>query len=934
MTPPWPPRATLRLQLHRGFDFAAARRQVRYFAALGISHLYLSPILTARAGSTHGYDIVDHRAVNPELGGEDGLRALVEELRAQSMGLIVDIVPNHMAVGGGDNAAWLDLLEWGPASRHAGIFDIDWEVPDAALNRRLLAPFLGKPYGEALAAGELALHFDRELGRFHVAYFAHRFPIAADSYPWLLRAAPGEHLTAWSRTLRQALRRGRATRGSLFEQACQQFAAEAAPADGPLANELRGLLQTFDPASDSGRHALHRLLEQQHYRLAWWRTAPDEINWRRFFDIIDLAGLRIGQLAAFEMVHATLLRLYAEGLIDGLRIDHIDGLADPRSYCRALRRRLNRLVHARPESLRQPPYIVVEKILAVDETLPRDWQVDGSTGYAFMNEVGALLHDPRGEPALTALWSEIAGSPRDFASEERAARRQIPQELLASDFNACARALHAIARSDPLTRDWTLFAIRRVLAELLVQLPVYRTYADARGRSPADAAIMRQAVADAAPHCRVAERPLLALLDRWLGGQPPRELPPAARRARLHAIGRFQQLSSPVAAKSVEDTVFYRHGRLLSRNEVGADPGQFAQTPAEFHAKCARRLRRFPRALITTATHDHKRGEDQRARLAVLSERPADWAAAVHRWQALNRPHRRRHRGQPAPDPVDEYMLYQTLLGAWPLCLRADDRDGLAAFAERLQGWQLKALREAKRLTRWAEPDEAYEAACHGFLAAVLDPAQAGDFLADLQQQVDRVAAAGAVNGLTQTLLKLTTPGIADIYQGGELWDFSLVDPDNRRPVDFAARAAALAEPASMDELLGHWRDGRIKQQLIRAALGLRRQCPGLFSAGSYRPLTARGPLAAHLFAFARSDGEQAAISIVCRLPGALLDAGEIRIEPQRWQRCRLPLAKSLQAFTWQPLFGERARLPPTAAIELVDAMSALPVQLLAGQRR
>jgi (1->4)-alpha-D-glucan 1-alpha-D-glucosylmutase len=927
-----PPRATVRLQLHRGFDFDSARRQVPYFARLGISHLYLSPILTARAGSSHGYDTVDHRTVNPELGGEDGLRALVASLRAHAMGLIIDVVPNHMAVGRGDNAAWLDLLEWGPASRHADFFDVDWEVPDPALNHRLLAPFLGKPYGEALAAGELRLQFDADRGRFRVDYFDHRFPVAPDSYPWLLRAAHGERLTAWSRTLRQALRRGRATRGSRFDQACLQFAAEAVQADSMLAVELRGLLASFDPADESGRQALHRLLEQQHYRLAWWRTAPDEINWRRFFDIIELAGLRIQQPAAFEVVHATLFRLYAEGLIDGMRIDHIDGLADPRSYCRQLRRRLDRLTRERPDGLRTPPYIVVEKILAVDESLPADWQVDGSTGYSFMNEVGALLHDGRGEPGLTALWTEVAGSPRDFESEERAARRSIPQDLLASDFNACARALHAIARSDPATRDWTLFAIRRVLAELLVQLRVYRTYADARGRRPADAAVMAQAVADARPQCRAAERPLLELVDRWLGGQPPRDLPPPARRARLLAIGRFQQLSSPVAAKSVEDTVFYRHGRLLSRNEVGADPSQFALAPADFHAGCARRVRRFPRAMLATATHDHKRGEDLRARLAVLSERPDQWAAAVRRWQALNRRHHRDHQGRPAPDPVDEYMLYQTLLGAWPLDLRCDDRDRLAAFGERLQGWQGKALREAKRHTSWAQPDAGYEAACADFLAAVLDPGCAADFLADLQQEVDRLVAAGAINGLAQALIRLTAPGVPDLYQGCEFWDFSLVDPDNRRPVDYPARRAALDRDDDFDGLIEHWRDGRIKQRLIQRALALRARSPELFRRGGYRPLAANGPLARHVFAFARVAGSQASISIVARLPAALA-GDELRIDPRRWQRTGLRLPRAMQGFRWRRLLDGGGELPAGGGLDLAAVMPAAAVQLLGGER-
>jgi (1->4)-alpha-D-glucan 1-alpha-D-glucosylmutase len=934
-----PPRATMRLQMHRDFPFARARDLVPYFAGLGISHLYLSPILTARAGSTHGYDTVDHRAVNPELGGEDGLRELVAALRRNQMGLLVDIVPNHMAVGGSDNAAWLDLLEWGRASRHAQLFDVDWDVPDTALNGKLLAPFLGKPYGEALAAGELLLHFERERGRFHVDYFEHRFPIAPESYPWLLRAAPGEHLTAFSRTFRQALRGAKATRGSAFEQTCVQLASESRHG-GAVAGEIDGLLRAFDPGTDTGRTGLHRLLEQQHYRLAWWRTAPDEINWRRFFDIVDLAGLRIQDSPTFEIVHATLLRLYAEGLVDGFRIDHIDGLADPRSYCRHLRARLNRLTRERPTELQQPPWIVVEKILAVAETLPQDWQIDGTTGYSFMNEVGALLHDARGEAALTELWTGIAGPRGDFESQEREARRRIPQALLASDFNACARALHAIARSDPATRDWTLFAVRRTLAELLVELPVYRTYADARGRSPADAAVMAATVAAAMPRCRLAEQALLQLIDRWLGGEAPRTVQPAsARRARLHAIGRFQQLSSPVAAKSVEDTVFYRHGRLLSRNEVGANPAQFALSPDDFHAECIRRVRRFPRAMLATATHDHKRGEDVRARLAVLSEMPDAWREVAGQWRELNHAHKRSaaHEDcrsdssglQQRPDAIDEYMLYQTLLGAWPLTLRRDDHMGIAEFAGRVREWQQKALREAKRHSSWAEPNPAYEEACRAFLAAITDPDRSAPFLASLHAMVEQVASAGACNGLAQTLLKLTAPGISDFYQGCEFWDFSLVDPDNRRPVDYAARITALDSPASAEELLAHWRDGRIKQYLIQRVLDLRVQAPDLFTRAAYRPLPVLGPLAPHVFAFARIDARLAAITIVTRLASGLVDVDAPRIDAARWQRTRLRLPRALRHRAWRCQLGRSSDIDAGETVGLGEVMSGLPVQLL-----
>jgi (1->4)-alpha-D-glucan 1-alpha-D-glucosylmutase len=913
--PPAVPRATLRLQFHAGFTFADALAQLPYFAALGVSHLYASPIMAARRGSSHGYDVVDCHRVNPELGGEPGLRALVAGLRERGMGLIVDIVPNHMAVGGADNPAWLDLLEWGRASRHAGFFDIDWEVPDPALRHRVLAPFLGRPYGEALAAGELRPGFDPERGRFHVDYFEHRFPLAPESYPWLLQQAPDPLLRDAVPSLRQALRGARATRGGAFDAACRALAQAC------TAGAIAALLERFDGRRAHGARMLHALLERQHYRLAWWRTAPDEINWRRFFDIIELCGVRVQDSAAFEYVHATLFRLYAEGLVDGLRVDHIDGLADPRTYCRRLRSRLERLQHLRPEPVRHTrPYLVVEKILAVDEPLPADWRVDGTTGYSFMNEVGALLHDPDGEAPLDALWLDIAGPRGDYDRQEREARRRVPQALLASDFNACAQALHAVARSRPETRDWTLAAIRRVLAELLAHMNVYRTYADARGRSAADQATMQQALRQAAADCRPAERPLLELFDRWLGGEPPRRVrPAAARRARLQAIARFQQLSAPVAAKSVEDTVFYRHGRLLSRNEVGASPGRFALSVAGFHTECQRRVARFPDALLATATHDHKRGEDMRARLAVLSEVPDRWREAVARW--------RRREPADGPDAIDAYFVYQTVFGAWPPGLAAADAEGLDALRRRVQQWLAKALREAKRHSSWTEPDPAYEAAAARFVDGLF--AGRDDFVAEMAALVGELGPAGAVNGLSQTAIKLAVPGVPDLYQGCEWWDHSLVDPDNRRPVDFVRRAAGLqAADEPLERLLAGWQDGRIKQRLIAEALETRARRPGLYRHGGYRALTVQGLRAGHVVAFARSDADSALLLLATRRPMALVEPDRPAIAAQRWGDTRVLLPRPLRGRRWTGVHDGRTH-DDAAALPVADLLAPLPVALL-----
>ncbi|HZP12565.1 MAG TPA: malto-oligosyltrehalose synthase [Nevskiaceae bacterium] len=825
------PRATLRLQLHRGFTFADAAARVDYFAALGVSHLYLSPILTARAGSMHGYDVIDHAHVNPELGGEDGFRALAAKARERGLGIIVDIVPNHMAVGGADNAWWLDVLEHGRDSRYATFFDIDWHVTDPALRGRIAAPFLGKPYGEALASGEIKLECDG--GKWHAQYFEHRFPLAP-------------------RTVNASL----AEIGS-------------------------------DPAR------LHQLFERQHWRLAWWRTAADEINWRRFFDIISLAALRVEEPAVFDAVHATTLRLCDEGLIDGVRIDHIDGLADPRAYCRKLRSRLKNA------------YIIVEKILAPGERLHRDWQIDGTSGYSFMNHVNALLHDPSGEAPLTALWTGITGRAGDFEVEERRARRRIVEELLVADFNATAQALHRIARSDPSTRDVTLGTIRRVLTEILVQMPVYRVYADRRGRSTEDEALMAGVRERARKACRPHERELVDVIDRWVGGEAPMKVrPPRAQRLRMRAIARFQQLCAPLAAKAVEDTAFYRHGRLLSRNEVGADPAQFAMSVDQFHRESLQRLEHFPDTLLATATHDHKRGEGVRSRLAVLSEMPQRWEDAVGDWLTRNASLRAQIDGLAAPGAADEYMLYQMLFGAWPLALRPDDRAGLDAFRERIAQWQLKALREAKLRTSWVEPNLAYEEACAKFLERLLDPRTSADFLAGLFALVDTLAPAAALNGLSQALLRMTTPGVPDLYQGTEFWDLSLVDPDNRRRVDFDARIAALQGDAQIESMLAGWRDGRIKQQLIARTLKLRAQLPQLFARGGYEPITATGTHADRIVAFLRRDRDARVLVVVPRCCAPLVEQDRPRVTPERWADTRLPMKGNV---AWRDALDDRA---------------------------
>jgi (1->4)-alpha-D-glucan 1-alpha-D-glucosylmutase len=867
-----PPRATMRLQLHRDFGFADARRWVPYYVALGISHVYLSPILTARAGSMHGYDVVDPTMVNPELGGEAGLRDLVAALRSNGLGIIVDIVPNHMAAGGMENPWWGDVLQYGEASRYARYFDIDWDCPDQDLRGKVLAPFLGEPYGVALRSGEISLVQQDGSASPVIRYFDTDFPIRNEDHAEIA----------------------------------------AAPADA------------YDPATEAGRDRLHRLLERQHYRLAWWRSAGDEINWRRFFDINGLAAVRVEDEVVFEATHATLLRLYQQGLIDGVRVDHVDGLADPAGYCHRLRTRLDSLSARRPaDAPHDPAYLVVEKILGAGERLPDHWAVDGTSGYDFMDSVNALLHDPSGETGLKQLWGSVSGRATRFAVEELAARREVLERSFSSQLDAVANALHRIARLHPDTRDTTFASIRRALVALLTHFPVYRSYGVDR-RSAADDAVFAKAVSGAMAESTPADRAVIVLLDRWLGGEPANEL----RAVRAAAATRFQQLSAPLAAKAVEDTAFYRYGVLLSRNEVGADIGHFSIGVDTFHASCIERLQHFPAAMLATATHDHKRGEDVRARLAVLSELPDEWANCIHRWREMNAPHRRMD-GGPQPSPGDEAMLYQMIIGAWPTGLAPTDIDGLQEFTERLAGWQLKAMREAKLTTDWIAPNLEYEDAARSFLYGVMTD-HAG-FVVDAAGLARRIGPAGAVNGLAQTLLKLTVPGMPDFYQGSEFWDLSLVDPDNRRPVDFARRAAALHQNQDLDVLAANWRDGRVKQDVIARSLQLRRALPQVFACGDYRPIEIRGPQASNAVAFVRNAAGTTILVVVPRLPFKLLaDTDSIIVPALSWQGTELVVPPEMTGSTLRNVLTGACLGPLGAALPLQQVLAAFPVALLA----
>lgn len=758
------PRATYRFQFNRDFPFARAEELVPYLDRLGISHVYASPITTARAGSTHGYDVIDPTRVNPELGGEDALRSLVAALRARDMGLIIDIVPNHMGVAGGENAWWNDVLARGQGSEYARFFDIDW-------NEKLLLPILGAPLNEVLAEGQIAI--DRGEARpILIVYGEHRVPISPESL-----------------------------------------------GDLPRAGDMAGLAA---------------LLDRQQYRLGWWRLADDELNWRRFFTISELAGLHVEDPVVFEETHALYFRLWREGLIDGVRIDHVDGLVDPASYCRKLRRRFEE-EERDPQAPSGPAYIVVEKILGPGETMPGDWGIDGTSGYDFMEDVAALLHDPRGEADLSALWADFSGRTAGFPAEELRARQDMLSWAFAGQFGRCIDAFAALAATSAQTASFSRSMLRRALERLLWVFPVYRTYGTGSDAPPGDARIRRLARERVKPFLPPGEAHVTDAVLAWLAGEG--EGDPALA---SEAVARFQQLSAPIAAKAVEDTAFYRYGRLLSRTDVGFDPAHFAMSVSDFHRTCMDRAEQFPHAMLTTATHDHKRGEDTRARLAVLSAVPDQWEEQLRKWDALALPdHEDVH-------PGDRYILYQSLFGAWPDGLGPDDVEGLARFAERMKGWQEKALREAKLRSSWTEPDTAYEARCKALVEQALAPSAA--LARSIGGFVRSTSAATLSNMLVQAALRLAVPGVPDCYQGTELPDYSLVDPDNRRPVDYDLRRA----------MLDRMPDGagvHPKLRLIAAMLKARREDPALFAGADYDIVPVEGARADDVIAFRRMAG-------------------------------------------------------------------------------
>jgi (1->4)-alpha-D-glucan 1-alpha-D-glucosylmutase len=854
--------ATYRIQLHARFGFTAARDLIPYLSELGISHVYVSPYFMAQPGSMHGYDLVDPKRLNPELGTEEDYRAWTEALAANRMGHVVDIVPNHMAASP-QNKWWHDVLENGPASTYADHFDIEWNPPKEALRGKVLLPVLGAQYGEVLEKGELKL--ERDNGSFCVRYYERCFPVnPSTTAPLVMRAIEKldlppedprrqdlESIASGLSRLAFEVPRERAREKEVLKRRLAALVAEDESIARVIDDEVERMNGT--PGDPRSFDDLDQLLVDQVYRLAYWRVATEEINYRRFFEINDLAAIRMECDAVFTDMHERLLELVAEGRIQGVRLDHVDGLYAPAGYFEKLREALAR---ARPAT---PIWVIAEKILSQNESLSTSWQIDGTTGYDFLASVNGLFVDPRAEEHVTRLYREVTGDTRTFGEHAFDAKRTILRSSLASELQMLALRLERIAMRDRRSRDFTLATLRRAIGETIAAFPVYRTYVSPDGsRDLTDAQIVTRAI-------RVARRKnpeVNPSVFAFLRDQLLFELQGENDKDRAEFAMRFQQLTGPVVAKGVEDTAFYTYVRFVGLNDVGSAPDRFGTSIPTFHAMNAERRARWPLGMTTTSTHDTKRGEDVRARLAVLSEIPEAFTAWIREWYELaacyttsideEAPEVSR-----APSASDQYLFFQTALGAYPLAHGADE-----TFLRRLSDYMIKAAREAKQHTSWLAPDEAYEGALRSFVENILaDEA----FLESLEAKATALATYGASNGLAQVLIKVASPGVPDTYQGSETWDLRLVDPDNRGPVDYARLREELGslEDANVRDLVACFRDGRLKLHVLSRALRLRRAMAQLFLEGDYRPIDA----GEEIVAFVREHDAGAIACAVTRFP-------------------------------------------------------------------
>lgn len=993
------PRATYRVQFHREFTFRAAQELAEYWESLGISHLYGSPYLKAVSGSRHGYDTVDHASLNPELGTPGDLQALTAALRQRGLGQILDFVPNHMGVGTDQNAWWQDVLENGPSSRYANFFDIDWRPLKFDLRDKVLLPVLGDQFGQVLESGQLRLEFQE--GTFFLICYDRRYPLSPKSYLLILGYRLDElaqrfppdmphvleyqsiltaigHLPPRSAT-DSAQREEREREKEVIKRRLQRLCEESRELAEWIQENVR--LYNGEPGRPESYDLLDKLLQEQAYRLSYWRVAADEINYRRFFDVNELAAICMERPEVFAQSHALALRLLESGVIDGLRIDHADGLFDPTAYlwrlqeerwvqlCRRdwelaripvdesghpaaegngewpwweveLRREFQTRQGAGAAGFPRPLYLVVEKILEHNERLPENWPVHGTTGYDFLNDVNGLLVESGNARKLSAIYSRFVGHATEFSQLAYEAKLLILRVSMSSELQVLAHQLDRISERNRWTRDFTLHGLIQALREVIACFPVYRTYTRTGPVLDRDRRYIEQAVARAKrrnPALTVAvfdfiRRVLLLEVEAVARGET----------RQLQAfVGRFQQFTGPVMAKAVEDTAFYRYHRLISLNEVGCAPEQFGISLAEFHRRNQDRQAQQPEGMLATSTHDTKRSEDVRARIHVLSEIPDLWKSHLSNWTRWNKRKKVKVENELAPSRNDEYLLYQTLLGTWPL--EVPRGDALERYRSRIQQYMLKAVREAKQNSSWIAPRQEYEQALQTFIDALLSESPLSAFRVDFEPFAAQVAQCGMWNSLSQTLLKLTSPGVPDIYQGSEMWEFLLVDPDNRGAVDYARRCEAVREMQGIlaagenerrDYVQSLWRnlpDGRLKLWLHVVSLQLRKSAGDLFTTGRYVPLETTGERADRVCAFVRQNSMQTVVVVVSRLTaGLLMNQSAAPLGAEFWKETAVLCPASLIGARWRNvLTGEKIAMPAAGALQLGEIFSSLPVALL-----
>jgi (1->4)-alpha-D-glucan 1-alpha-D-glucosylmutase len=964
------PLATYRLQLGADLTLDQVHNLLPYLQKLGISDLYLSPLFRARAESSHGYDVVDHGTIDPAIGDLAAFERLAMAAREADIGILLDVVPNHMGINDPGNTWWLDVLENGEGSYFADFFDIEWHPPAAGLKDKVLLPFLGEPFGRVLENGDLRVVYDD--ARLQLEYGPRRFPLSPPSWIVVLESAiqlagdagePNNRSNAdWTelksiitqlRNLPPGSRRDAAALEERYREQktarrrLDQLLRNSAPVRNAVDRSIAQL--NGEKGNPKSFDQLEKLLDQQWYRLAYWRVASDEINYRRFFDINDLAAIRVEKPGVFDAVHRLVGQLLENGWVTGLRIDHPDGLRDPLGYFKSLQA-LYRSHHAENGNGASEVYIVAEKILSGDEPLPSDWAVSGTTGYDLLNVISRVLVDPDGVEKLRQEYDQLTGNTKKPAEIVYESRRAVLLSSMASELQMLTAALYRIAQKHRSSRDFTQPAVQRALREVIASMTVYRTYAraDSWDVSEADYRTVTSAVRMAKRRNRTLPMSVFDFIGSVLLLEHPPTISDEDAVERRNFALKFQQVSGPVAAKGVEDTAFYRYYPLASLNEVGAELDTKPISVEEFHRLMHHRVNSWPNSLIATSTHDSKRGEDTRARLHVLSEIPDEWAQAFVRWQKMNRPLMREIDGEPVPDANEEYLIYQTIVGTWPVGgLTSDER---SKYRERIVQYMEKALHEAKVHTSWMNPSETYDTAIREFLTDLLGD-KGNKFTSDFNQFVSRVADAGFVNSLSQLVLKMTMPGVPDFYRGTELWDFNLVDPDNRRPVDYECRrgrldgliTAANVDPvAAARDLASRWPDSDVKLWTAWRCSQVRHESPDLFSSGEYIPLPVTGAAADHVVAFARRFGEEAVVVVLPRLVYRLLgnqNAAESTkgASPRlAWEDTSVSLPTEFPTGWRNELSGELVDIDANsseASIELNRLLNVFPVAVLKARK-